>query len=144
MARSGGHIVFALSVGLLVGWLVGWLVGIVMGPCIVEIDRIVIREVQYQLDVNWYRNEEVIGPPGLLMGPCIVQIDRIIIREVQYKFEVNWLKCNFGWVWSMRAWSPRIDCIVIREFQGSSAKSVGGVSGQDERTDRRTDGDNHN
>jgi len=31
-----------------------------MGPCIVEIDRIVIREVQYQLEVNWCRNEEVI------------------------------------------------------------------------------------
>ena len=56
-----------------------------MGPCIVEIDRIVIREVQYQLEVNWCRNEEVIvkaifggcdlcgqGAPGLVMGPCIV------------------------------------------------------------------------
>jgi hypothetical protein len=31
-----------------------------MRPCIVEIDRIVIREVQYQLEVNWCRNEEVI------------------------------------------------------------------------------------
>ena len=30
-----------------------------MGPCIVEIDRIVIREVQYQLEVNWCRNEGV-------------------------------------------------------------------------------------
>ncbi|KAH3708271.1 hypothetical protein DPMN_067718 [Dreissena polymorpha] len=33
--------------------------GLVMGSCIVEIDRIVIREVQYQLEVNWCRNIEV-------------------------------------------------------------------------------------
>ncbi|KAH3888972.1 hypothetical protein DPMN_013017 [Dreissena polymorpha] len=33
--------------------------GLVMGPCIVEIDRIVIRDVQYQLEVNRCRNEEV-------------------------------------------------------------------------------------
>ncbi len=40
-----------------------------MGQYIVEIDRIVIREVQYQLEVNRCRNEE------------------IIVKE------------NFGWVW---------------------------------------------
>ncbi|KAH3801735.1 hypothetical protein DPMN_155396 [Dreissena polymorpha] len=68
---------------------------LVMGPCIVEIDRIVIREVQYQLEVNWCRNEQVIekailvGAPGLVIGPCIVEIDCIVIREVQYQFEVN-------------------------------------------------------
>ncbi|KAH3749342.1 hypothetical protein DPMN_183839 [Dreissena polymorpha] len=75
---------------------------LVMGPCIVEIDRIVIREVQYQLEVNRCRNEEIIvkahfgwawpmwaGTPGLVMGPYIVEIDRIVIREVQYQFEVN-------------------------------------------------------
>ncbi|KAH3895234.1 hypothetical protein DPMN_019395 [Dreissena polymorpha] len=68
---------------------------LVMGPCIV--DRIVIREVQYQLEVNRCRNEEIIvkgnlggrglcgrGTPGLVMGPYIVEIDRIVIREVQY------------------------------------------------------------
>ncbi|KAH3705422.1 hypothetical protein DPMN_080493 [Dreissena polymorpha] len=33
--------------------------GLVMGPCIVEIDRIVIRDVQYQFEVNRCRNEEV-------------------------------------------------------------------------------------
>ncbi|KAH3734587.1 hypothetical protein DPMN_041026 [Dreissena polymorpha] len=32
---------------------------LVMGPCIVEICRIVIRDVQYQLEVNRCRNEEV-------------------------------------------------------------------------------------
>ncbi|KAH3797401.1 hypothetical protein DPMN_150981 [Dreissena polymorpha] len=196
---------------------------LVMEPCIVEIDRIVIREVQYQLEVNRCRNIEVIvkkailggcgicgrGARGLVMGPCIVEIDRIVIREVQYQFEVNRcrneeiiVKCNFGWVWSMWVWSlwagcpridrivirevqyqfevnrcrneeiivkgnfgwvwsmwagrPRIDRIVIREiqyqfevnpcrneevyFQGSSANSVGGDSGQD----GRTDGDQYN
>ncbi|KAH3882511.1 hypothetical protein DPMN_006451 [Dreissena polymorpha] len=33
--------------------------GLVMEPHIVEIDRIVIRDVQYQLEVNQFRNEEV-------------------------------------------------------------------------------------
>ncbi|KAH3719196.1 hypothetical protein DPMN_062028 [Dreissena polymorpha] len=84
---------------------------LVMGPCIVEIDRIVIREVQYQLEVNRCRNEEII------------------------------VKGYFGWVWPMWEGCPRID----RIFQGSSANSVGGDSGQDRRTDRHTDGgDNHN
>ncbi|KAH3753000.1 hypothetical protein DPMN_187628 [Dreissena polymorpha] len=97
---------------------------LVMGPCIAEIDRIVIREVHHQLEVNWCRNEEVIGAPGLVIVPCIVEIDRIVIREVQYQFEVNRcrneeiiVKGNFGRVWSMWAGRPRIDCIVIREVQ---------------------------
>ncbi|KAH3704165.1 hypothetical protein DPMN_079221 [Dreissena polymorpha] len=118
--------------------------GLVMGPCIVEIDRIVIREVQYQLEVN-----RCTGRP---------RINRIVIREVQYQFEVNrcrneelivkgnfgwawpmWagrlrvgngamhmnrcrneeiiVKGNFGWAWPMWAGRPRIDCIVIREVQ---------------------------
>ncbi|KAH3773433.1 hypothetical protein DPMN_174794 [Dreissena polymorpha] len=67
------------------------------------------------------------------------------------------LKQKFGWAWSMWAGRPRIDRIVIRDvqyqievnqcrneevnFQGSSAHSVGGDSGQDGRTDG---GDNHN
>ncbi|KAH3837368.1 hypothetical protein DPMN_110755 [Dreissena polymorpha] len=203
--------------------------------CINEIDRIVIREVQYQLEVNWCRNEEIIvkgnfgwalpmwaGAPGLVMGPYIVEIDRIVIseaifwwawpmwagrlrinrivtREVQYQFEVNRLKGNFEWAWPMWAGCPRIDRIVIRKvqyqfevnrckneeiivklqfwvgvvyvcgapqveidrivirevryqfednrcrneeiiFQGSSAYSVRGDSGQDGQTDRQTDG----
>ncbi|KAH3843532.1 hypothetical protein DPMN_117052 [Dreissena polymorpha] len=33
--------------------------GFVMGPCIVEIDRIVIGDVQYQFEVNRCRNEDV-------------------------------------------------------------------------------------
>ncbi|KAH3768821.1 hypothetical protein DPMN_170037 [Dreissena polymorpha] len=87
--------------------------GLVMGPCIVEIDRIVIREVQYQLKVNQCRNEEVIvkgnlGRPRVGNGACIVEIDCIVIREVQYQLEVNRcrneeviVKGNFGWVWPM-------------------------------------------
>ncbi|KAH3723962.1 hypothetical protein DPMN_049760 [Dreissena polymorpha] len=192
--------------------------GLVMGPCIVEIDRIVIREVQYQFEVNRCRNEEIIikavlggcclcgwGAPGLVMGPCIVEIDPNVIREVQYQFEVNprrneknIVNGNFWWVWPMWAGRPRIDPNVIREvqyqfevnpcrkekkyskwkfvmgvayidrivirevqyqfevnrcrnkeFQGSSANSVGGDIGKDERTDGQTDGqtdggDHHN
>ncbi|KAH3787066.1 hypothetical protein DPMN_165185 [Dreissena polymorpha] len=99
--------------------------GLVMGPCIVEIDRFVIRNVQYQFEVNRCRNEEII------------------------------VKGSFGWAWSMWAGRPRIDRFVIRNvqyqfvvnrcrneeinFQGSSDYSVGGDSGQDGRTDRRTD-----
>ncbi|KAH3806564.1 hypothetical protein DPMN_134887 [Dreissena polymorpha] len=60
---------------------------LVMGPCVIEIDRIVIIEVQYQLEVNRCRKEE------------------------------NIVKGNFGWVWSMWAGHPRIDRIVIREVQ---------------------------
>ncbi|KAH3791453.1 hypothetical protein DPMN_144939, partial [Dreissena polymorpha] len=47
---------------------------LVMGLCIFEIERIVIREVRYQLDVNRCKNEEII------------------------------VKGNFGWAWSMWAW----------------------------------------
>ncbi|KAH3736981.1 hypothetical protein DPMN_043557 [Dreissena polymorpha] len=68
-----------------------------------RIDRIVIRKVQYQLEVNRCRNEEVIvkgnfgwvwpmfaGPWDRVAGrPRVVEIDRIVIRDVQYQFEVN-------------------------------------------------------
>ncbi|KAH3812337.1 hypothetical protein DPMN_140767 [Dreissena polymorpha] len=67
------------------------------------------------------------GCPKVVMGPCIVEIDRIVIRQVQYQCEDN--RC-------------RNEEII---FQGSSANSEGGDSGQDGRADRRTDiGDNHN
>ncbi|KAH3787811.1 hypothetical protein DPMN_165940 [Dreissena polymorpha] len=52
-----------------------------------RIDRIVIKEVQYQFEVNRCRNEEII------------------------------VKGNFGWAWPMWAGRPRIKCIVIREVQ---------------------------
>ncbi|KAH3818249.1 hypothetical protein DPMN_119850 [Dreissena polymorpha] len=118
--------------------------GLVMGTCIVEIDRIVIREI---------KNEEIIvkGYFGLVwsMWAGRPRIDCIVIREVQYQFEVNQcrneeiiVKGNFEWAWPMWPGRPRIDRIVIREaqneevnFQGSSANSVGGAGGQDGRTD---------
>ncbi|KAH3794801.1 hypothetical protein DPMN_148340 [Dreissena polymorpha] len=94
---------------------------LVIGPCIVEIGCIVIREVQYQLEVNQCRNEEILvksimggcglsgrGAPGWIMRPCIVEIDRIVIREVQYQLEVNQLKGNFGWAWPMWEVRPRV------------------------------------
>ncbi|KAH3742194.1 hypothetical protein DPMN_048931 [Dreissena polymorpha] len=112
----------------------GWVWSMWAGAPQVEIDRIVIRDVQYQFEVSRCRNEEVIvkgnfggrglcgrGAPGLVMGPCIVAIYRIVIRDVQYQFEVN------------RFRNEEVN------FQGSSAYSVGGDSGQDGRTDRRTD-----
>ncbi|KAH3823682.1 hypothetical protein DPMN_125495 [Dreissena polymorpha] len=99
------------------------------------IDRIVIKKVQYQFEVNRCRHEEVIvkgnfgrpwdvqysfevnwrGTPALVMGPCIyvVEIDRIVIRNVQFQFEVK--RCRNEKV----------------KFQGSSANS-------DERTDGQT------
>ncbi|KAH3834529.1 hypothetical protein DPMN_107858 [Dreissena polymorpha] len=94
----------------------------------VEINRIVIREVQYQLEVNWCRNEEVIvkgnfGWAWPMWAGC-PRIDRIVIRKVQYQFEVNRcrnehiiVKGNFGWAWPMWAGHPRIDHIVIKEVQ---------------------------
>ncbi|KAH3879048.1 hypothetical protein DPMN_002949 [Dreissena polymorpha] len=106
----------------------------------VEIDRIVIKKVQYQFEVNRCSNEEIIvkgnfgwawpmwaGRPRVGNGPCIVEINCIVIREVQYQFEVNLcrneeiiVKGSFGWTWPMWAWPmwaerPRIDRIVIRE-----------------------------
>ncbi|KAH3801797.1 hypothetical protein DPMN_155459 [Dreissena polymorpha] len=134
---------------------------LVMGPCIVEIDCFVIRDVQYQLEVNWCRNEEIIvkGNFGWPMWAGCPRIDRIVIRKVQYQFEVN--RCrNEEIIVKLQFWvgvayvggAPQveIDRIVIRElginlktigFQGSSAYSVGGDSGQDGQTDG---GDNHN
>ncbi|KAH3847287.1 hypothetical protein DPMN_089606 [Dreissena polymorpha] len=157
--------------------------GLVMGPCIVEIDHIVIREVQYQLEVNRCKNEEVTVKGNFRwvwpMWAGHPRIDRIVIREVQYQFEVNllkgnfgwvwaiWagrpsvqyqfevnrLKGNFGWVWSMWAGRPRFGNGAMHKvhyqfevnqsrneevnFQGCSANSVGGDSGQDGQTDRR-------
>ncbi|KAH3843040.1 hypothetical protein DPMN_116547 [Dreissena polymorpha] len=99
--------------------------GLVMGPCIVEIDHIVIREVQYQLEVNWCRNEEIIvkgkfGWAWPMWAEC-PRIDHIVIREVQYQFEVNWFRNEEikrgaqGLV--MGPCIVEIDCIVIKEVQ---------------------------
>ncbi|KAH3815891.1 hypothetical protein DPMN_144427 [Dreissena polymorpha] len=92
--------------------------GLIMGPCIVEIDRIVLREVQYQLEVNRLK-----GNCGWVwpMWAGRPRIDRNVIRDVQYQFEVN--RCRNDEV----------------NFQGSSAYNLGGASGQDGQTDGRTD-----
>ncbi|KAH3854098.1 hypothetical protein DPMN_096637 [Dreissena polymorpha] len=88
--------------------------GLILGPCIVEIDRFVIRDVWYQFEVNRLGNEEFIvkGNFGWAWSMWAwapqVEIDRIVIRDVQYQFEVNRcrneeviVKGNFGWAWSM-------------------------------------------
>ncbi|KAH3884938.1 hypothetical protein DPMN_008924 [Dreissena polymorpha] len=140
---------------------------LVMRPCIVEFDRIVIREVQYQLEVNRCRNEEIIVKDNfgwvwpIMGGVPQADIDRFVIREVQYQFEVNRcrneetiVKGNFGWAWPMWPGRPRIDRFITREalyqfevnqcineevnFQGSSANSIGGAGGLDGRTDEQT------
>ena len=107
---------------------VGGAPGLVMRPCIVEIDPNVIREVQYQFEVNPCRNEKIIvngifwwvwpmwaGAPGLGLGPCIVEIDPNVITKVQYQFEVNpcrnekiIVNGNFWWLWPMWAGRPRV------------------------------------
>ncbi|KAH3888934.1 hypothetical protein DPMN_012979 [Dreissena polymorpha] len=82
------------------------------------IDRIVIRKVQYQFEVNRCRNEEIIVKLQFWVGVAYVggvpqvMIDRIVIREVQYQFEVN--RCRNE---ENIAGHPRIDCIVIKEVQ---------------------------
>ncbi|KAH3831098.1 hypothetical protein DPMN_104360 [Dreissena polymorpha] len=142
---------------------------LVMGPCIVEIDQvnwcrneeiiekgnfgwawpmwaerprinhIVIREVQYQFEVN--RSNFGWAWP---MWAGRHRIYRIFIRKVQYQFEVN--RCrNEEIIVKLQFWvgpQVKIDRIVIREvryqfednryrnekniFQGSSANSVEG------------------
>ncbi|KAH3833304.1 hypothetical protein DPMN_106610 [Dreissena polymorpha] len=102
------------------------------GPCIVEINRIVIREVQYQFEVNRLKGNFGWAWPMWEGRP---RIDRIVIREVQYQFEVNRcrneeiiVKGNFVWGVAYVGGAPQVEinCIVIREFQGSSVlNSVG-------------------
>ncbi|KAH3870818.1 hypothetical protein DPMN_034008 [Dreissena polymorpha] len=48
--------------------------GLVMGPCIAEIDRIVIREA-----ILGGRGLCGQGALGLVMGPCLAEIDHIVI-----------------------------------------------------------------
>ncbi|KAH3787061.1 hypothetical protein DPMN_165180 [Dreissena polymorpha] len=114
-----------------------------------RIDRIVIRVVQYQLEVNRCRNEEVIvkGNFGwvwpIWAGPWGVQCGHGWSLDWRINEEVV-LKHNFGWAWSMWAGRPKDGNGAMHnvqyqfEFQGSSANSVGGDSGQDERTDGQT------
>ncbi|KAH3813834.1 hypothetical protein DPMN_142304 [Dreissena polymorpha] len=130
--------------------------GLIMWPCI--IDRIVIRDVQYQFEVNRCRNEEVIVKCNfrwawsMWAGASQVEIYFIVIRDVQYQFEVN--RCRNEEVISMWAGRPSIGHIVIRDVQykfevnrcrNEENNFQGGDNGQDRLTDGRTDGgDNHN
>ncbi|KAH3866665.1 hypothetical protein DPMN_029763 [Dreissena polymorpha] len=106
--------------------------GLVMGPCIVEIDLIVIREVHNQFEVNRLKgNIGWVWPmwanmDGLVMGPCILDIDCIVIRDVQYHFEVNRYR-NEEVNGSGQNFKQGT-------FQGFSANSVGEDSGQDGHT----------
>ncbi|KAH3783946.1 hypothetical protein DPMN_161896 [Dreissena polymorpha] len=113
-------------------------------------------------NVNRCRNEEIIvkGNFGWAwpMWAGRPRVGNGAMHNVQYQFEVNRcrneeiiVKGNFGWVWSMWAWPmwaghPRVgngamhkvqyqfEDIQCSMFQGSSALSVGGESGQDGRT----------
>ncbi|KAH3893560.1 hypothetical protein DPMN_017708 [Dreissena polymorpha] len=116
-----------------------------MGPYIVEIDSIVIREVQYQFEVNRCRNEEIIVKGNFEWAwPMWAGRPRVgngAMHKVQYQFEVNRcrdeeiiVKGNFGCAGRPRinriqfevnwcrneeiiAGCPRIDRIVIRKVQ---------------------------
>ncbi|KAH3887542.1 hypothetical protein DPMN_011559 [Dreissena polymorpha] len=94
---------------------------LVMGPCIVEIDRIVIREVQYQLEVNRCRNEEVIAKGNFgwawPMWAGHPRVGNVAMHMNRCRNEEIIVKGNFGWVWPMWPGYPRIDHIVIREVQ---------------------------
>ncbi|KAH3863058.1 hypothetical protein DPMN_026035 [Dreissena polymorpha] len=110
-----------------------------------RIDRIVIREVQYQFEVNRCRNEEIIaGCP---------RIDRIVIREVPYQFEVNRcrneeniVKGNLGWAWPMWPGRPRVGNGAMHkaqyQFEVNRCRNEE-VNFQGSSTNRRTDGQTH-
>ncbi|KAH3872637.1 hypothetical protein DPMN_035856 [Dreissena polymorpha] len=117
----------------------------------VEIDRIVIREVQYQLEVNRLKGNfgwvwpMCVGRLRVGNGAMYIEIDRIVIREFQYQFEVNRcrneeiiVKGNFGWVWSMWAGRHKFGNAAMHTVQLQFEFQVSN-SGQDGRTDRRTD-----
>ncbi|KAH3752750.1 hypothetical protein DPMN_187376 [Dreissena polymorpha] len=138
-----------------------------MAPCIVEIDCIVIKEVQYQFEVNRCRNEEIIvkdnfGRAWPMWAGC-PRIDRIVIREVQYQFEVNRcrneeiiVKGNLGGRGLCGRVAPELvmgPCIVeiyrivIRDaqyqFEVNQCRNEE-VNEQVARTDGRTDAPHHN
>ncbi|KAH3738352.1 hypothetical protein DPMN_044986 [Dreissena polymorpha] len=122
----------------------GWVWPILAGRP--RINCIVIREVQYQFEENCCRNEEIIVKGNFVwawpMWAGCPRIDRNVIRKVQYQFEVN--RCrNEEIIVKLQFWlgvayvggAPQveIDRIVIREFQGSMARTDG-------QTDRQTTG----
>ncbi|KAH3849836.1 hypothetical protein DPMN_092240 [Dreissena polymorpha] len=93
-----------------------------------RIDRIVIREVQYQLEVNRCRNEEV-----YFKGSSANNDGRTDRRRKPVDLSIN-LKEDGNQAAFALINGPGIDRVVIRDFQGSSANSVGGDSVQDGQT----------
>ncbi|KAH3806506.1 hypothetical protein DPMN_134826 [Dreissena polymorpha] len=95
----------------------------VMWTRMVEIDRVVIRNVEYLFEFNWCINEEVMfkqnfgwaGRPTVGNGAMhLVKIDRFLIKEIQYQLEVN--RCR------------------NEECEITKTNDVGGGSGQDGQT----------
>ncbi|KAH3802455.1 hypothetical protein DPMN_156132 [Dreissena polymorpha] len=56
--------------------------GLVMGPCIFDIDRIVIRDVQYQFEFQGSIANSVGGDSGHVELTDGQTIDRVVIRDV--------------------------------------------------------------
>ncbi|KAH3860426.1 hypothetical protein DPMN_023326 [Dreissena polymorpha] len=113
--------------------------GLVMGPCIFEIDRIAIREVQYQFEDNRCRNEEIILP-------CVVGEDSGQDGRTEYHnnhniptFSPKKMTRNGAAEAARFVRGPCIvviDRIVIRDVQYPLQENR--YSGKDGRTDRRT------
>ncbi|KAH3891341.1 hypothetical protein DPMN_015435 [Dreissena polymorpha] len=93
----------------------------------VEIDRFVIKEVQYQLEVNQCRNEEIIVKDNfglvwpIMGGAPQVEIDLIVIRDVQNEEII--VKGNFGWAWPMWAGCPRVGNGAMHKVQYQLSES---------------------
>ncbi|KAH3839319.1 hypothetical protein DPMN_112747 [Dreissena polymorpha] len=108
--------------------------GLLMGLCIVEFDRIVIREVQYQFEVNQCRNEEVNGCIGVGVGTGDGLGKRVCEKSISdWLIDKMWAELANG---QLRA---DISILTDLQFQGSSANSVGEDSGQERRMKGQTD-----
>ncbi|KAH3854764.1 hypothetical protein DPMN_097313, partial [Dreissena polymorpha] len=108
-----------------------------------EIDRIVIRDVQYKFEVNWCRNKEVIvkGNFGWADGNGAM-------HNVQYQFKVNRcrneeviVKGNFWWAWVGNGAMQNVQYQLEVNWCRNEEVNFQGSSALDERTE---DGDNHN
>ncbi|KAH3772153.1 hypothetical protein DPMN_173490 [Dreissena polymorpha] len=109
--------------------------GLVMGPCIVEIDRIVIREVHVGGD-NGEDNHIIPRSNSELL--CDNAFEEVPVDLLIYlKEDGNQAAFTFinGPGWVMGTWMVEIDLVVIRDVY------VGGDSGQGRLTDS---GDQYN
>ncbi|KAH3894869.1 hypothetical protein DPMN_019028 [Dreissena polymorpha] len=86
--------------------------GLVMGPCIVKIDRIIIRYVQYQFEVDRCRNEEY----NYQGSSANSVLDNTFFESQSQEISDPWSDQSSA------------------AFPGSSAKSVGEDSDQDGQT----------